>query len=202
MSDKYVLGVRSRKEMGKGPNRRLHQSGDVPGVFYNNKGDNIPFIVSGKDLQKVCDNMGLTQVFSLEIDENGKKTAYDTLLWKVERHPFIKRFQHVDLLGVDPDKEVQVRVPLEFEGTPKGVKLGGRLEAYRRHFMIAAKPFDLPARLTIDVSGMDVADVLHADDVALPANTRRIDAGNFAVVTVLRTRGTVEDGTAEAAAEA
>ncbi len=201
MSDKYVLGVRSRKDMGKGHNRRLHQSGDVPGVFYNTKGENIPFIVSGKDLQKLCDNMGRTQVFSLEIDVDGKKTAYDTLLWKVERHPFIKRFQHVDLLGIDPDKEVKVRVPLEFEGTPKGVKLGGKLEVYRRHFTIAAKPFDLPAKLPIDVSGMDVADMLHADDVALPANTRRVDTGNFAVVTVLRTRGTVDDGVGEANAD-
>ena len=40
---------------------------------------------------------------------------------------------------------------------------------------------------------MDVADVLYANDMPLPPNTRRVDSGNFAVVTVLRTRGT-EDG--------
>ena len=65
---------------------------------------------------------------------------------------------------------------------------------------LAAKPHDLPAKLTIDVTNMDVADVLHANDVALPPNTRRVDAGNFAIVTVLRTRGTVDEE--DAAAEA
>jgi hypothetical protein len=40
---------------------------------------------------------------------------------------------------------------------------------------------------------MDVSDVLHADDMSLPPNTRRVDTGNFALVTVLRTRGTVEE---------
>ncbi len=200
MSDKYVLGVSSRKETGKGCNRRCHQNGNVPGVFYNTKGINIPVTVSGRELQKLCDNVGSTRVFTLEIDEDGKKSAHETMLWKVERHPFIKRFQHVDFFGVDPSQEIKIKIPLEFVGTSKGVKLGGKLEVFRRHVTLAAKPHDLPAKLTIDVTNMDVADVLHANDVALPPNTRRVDAGNFAIVTVLRTRGTVDEE--DAAAEA
>ena len=193
MSDKYVLGVSSRKETGKGFNCRCHQKGNVPGVFYNTKGVNIPVVVSSRELQKLCDQVGNTRVFSLEIDDNGQKSTHEAMLWKLERHPFIKRFQHVDFFGVDPNKEIKIKIPVEFVGTSKGVKLGGKLEVYRKHITLAAKPYDLPAKLTIDVTDMDVADVLHANDLTLPPNTRRVDTGNFALVTVLRTRGTVED---------
>ena len=197
MSEQYVLGVSSRKETGKGHNCRGHQQGNVPGVFYNTKGVNIPVTVTGRELQKLCDNVGRTRVFTLEIDENGQKSKHEAMLWKVERHPFIKRFQHVDFFGIDPSKEIKIKIPLEFTGTSKGVKLGGKLEVYRRHVTLAAKPHDLPAKLSIDVSNMDVADVLHANDMVLPPNTRRVDAGNFALVTVLRTRGTVDEDGAE-----
>lgn len=193
MSEQYVLGVSSRKETGKGPNCRAHQQGQVPGVFYNTKGVNVPVSLPERELQKLCDHVGSTRVFTLEIDDNGQKSKHETMLWKVERHPFIKRFQHVDFFGIDPNKEVKVKIPLEFTGTSKGVKLGGKLEVYRKHVNIAAKPHDLPAKLTIDITNMDVADVLYANDMPLPPNTRRVDSGNFAVVTVLRTRGT-EDG--------
>lgn len=190
MSEQYVLGVSSRKETGKGPNCRSHQNGVVPGVFYDTKGLNIPVSLPERELQKLCDHVGKTKVFTLEIDDNGQKTKHETMLWKLERHPFLKRFQHVDFFGIDPNKEVKVKIPLEFVGTSKGVKLGGKLEVYRRHIMVAAKPHDLPAKLTIDISNMDVADVLHANDMPLPPNARRVDTGNFALVTVLRTRGT------------
>ena len=192
MSDKYVLGVSSRKEMGKGFNRRCHQRGEVPGVFYNTKGVNVPVVLSSRELQKLCEQVGNTQVFTLEIDDNGQKSSHETMLWKLERHPFIKRFQHVDFLGIDPSKEIKIKIPLEFVGTSKGVKLGGKLEVYRKHVTLAAKPYDMPAKLTIDITDMDVADMLHANDMALPPNTRRVDEGNFALVTVLRTRA-VED---------
>ena len=198
MSDQYMLGVSSRKNIGKGPNRRCHVNGDVPGVFYDTKGINIPVTVSSRDLQKLCDHVGSTRVFTLEIDEDGQKHTHEAMLWKLERHPFIKRFQHVDFFGVDPNKEIKVKIPIEFTGTSRGVKLGGKLEVYRRHILLVAKPHDLPAKLTIDISDMDVADVFHANDIPLPPNTRRMDASNFAVVTVLRTRGTAEDGTEEA----
>ena len=196
MSEQYVLGVSSRKETGKGPNCRGHQKGLVPGVFYDTKGLNVPVSLSERELQKLCDHVGSTRVFTLEIDDNGQKSRHETMLWKLERHPFIKRFQHVDFFGIDPNKEIKVKIPLEFIGMSKGVKLGGKLEVYRRHITIAAKPHDLPAKLTIDVSNMDVADVLHANDMPLPPKTRRVDTGNFALVTVLRTRGTEDSAEA------
>ena len=43
---------------------------------------------------------------------------------------------HVDLLAIDPDKEVAAEVPLEFVGKPKGTIDGGQLR------IVMAQPVD------------------------------------------------------------
>ncbi len=132
MSEMKTLSVQKRDALGKGPNRRLREEALVPAVYYAPDGKNILVQVALNPLNKIYEQVGRTNVFNLEIEENGTKTAYPVFVWDAQYHPVKNTFTHVDFYGVDLDKEIHVKVRLRFVGTSKGVKAGGKMEVYRR----------------------------------------------------------------------
>ena len=136
-------------------------------------------------LEKIYESVGRTSVFNLEIDDQGQKTTYPVLIWQVQNHPYKKRFLHVDYYGVDLDKEVKVDVPVEFVGTAKGVKLGGVLEIYRESVRLSSKPLDMPNKLLVDISEMDINSTINVTDLKLPPNVKAVFEQSYAVVSVL-----------------
>lgn len=185
MPAEHILKVQKRDGLGKGPNRRLRAASSVPGVFYSPNGDNVPVQMEALPLEKMYANMGRTSVFTLEINDNGKSSSHPVLVWDVQYHPYKKAFTHVDFYGVDLDKPVKVSVAIEFTGTARGVKLGGRLETYRDSVMLISKPLDMPKKVTIDVTEMGLGSTIRVGDIALPAGVTAAYDVNFAVVSVI-----------------
>ncbi len=197
-----TLCARKREEHGKGCAHRLRAQGLVPGVFYNAKGDNILVDVPALPLEKLYFEIGRTTVFNLEIDDKGTKTTYPVFFWDVQKHPYKKRFVHIDYYGVDLEKEVEVDVPVEFIGTARGVKLGGFLETYRETITVAARPMEMPHKIVIDVTEMGMNEHLTIDKVQMPAGSRAVYDENYAVVAVLsKTKEVAEFDALEAQAE-
>ena len=107
-------------------------------------------------------------------------------------HALVKDYQidalrrditHVDLLAIDPDKEVRADVPLEFIGKPKGAIDGGQIRTILRALEVRAKPSDIPIKLVVDVSPLGIGDVIHVSAIALPANVTTMTGRDLAVVT-------------------
>ena len=199
-----TLQVSKRQGKGKGPSGRLRAEGYVPGVYYTAKGENIPVQAPVLPLEKMFELVGHTTVFNLEIDDQGTKTSYPVLIWKVQPHPYKKRFLHVDYYGVDLEKEVKVNVPLEFVGTPKGVKMGGVLEKYRENVLLSSKPLDMPQKIVVDVTDLDLNMSVNVEDLQLPANVTAVFDQSFAVASVVvpSSEDETEAGAAEDAAKA
>ena len=205
MSIEKTLSVQKRENCGKGPSGRLRSQDLIPGVFYTAQGENIIVQAPTLPLEKIYGEVGHTTVFNLEIDENGQKSTHPVLIWQVQRHPYKKCFTHIDFYGVDLNKEVKVDVPLEFVGVSRGVKLGGVLETYRESVRLSSKPLEMPQKITVDVSDMDINDTISVADLQLPANVSAVYDHNFAVVSVLtkskEDEESGEEGAAPAAAE-
>lgn len=196
-----TLNVSKRNSAGKGPSGRLRSQDLVPGIFYTASGENIMVQVPALPLEKLYEQVGHTTVFNLAIEDEGKTDVHPVLIWQVQRHPYKNCFLHIDYYGVDLDKEIKIDVPLEFVGTPQGVKLGGILEAYREDIRLASKPMDMPKKIVVDVSGLNINDSINVADVQLPENVHAVYDHNFAIVSVMnKTSDDVAEG-AEAAAE-
>ena len=185
MSIEKTLNVQKREGRGKGPSGRLRSKNLVPGIFYSPTGENVLVQAEALPLEKLYEAVGHTTVFNLEIDSNGQKETHPVLIWQVQRHPYKKLFLHIDYYGVDLDKEVKVDVPLEFVGTAKGVKLGGIQETYRESVRLESKPLDMPKKIVIDVSDMNIGDSINVADPQLPPNVSAVYDQNFAVVSIL-----------------
>ena len=205
MTIEKTLSVQKREGSGIGPAGRARTQDMIPGVFYTAKGDNIAVQAPALPLEKMYAEMGRTAVFNLEIDDNGTKTVHPVMFWEVQKHPYKKAFTHVDFYGVDLDKEVKVDVPIEFVGVARGVKLGGVMETYRESVRLSSKPLEMPQKITVDVSDMDINDTISVADLQLPANVSAVYDHNFAVVSVLtktkEDEESGEEGAAPAAAE-
>lgn len=172
MSEFATVTVQKRQATGKGANRRLRAQGIIPAVFYTSGGTGIPVQIVEATLKKLFETMGRTTVFNLEIEDGSKKEVAPALIWDVDYYPIKNRFQHVDFFGVDLKKEIKIRVPLEFTGTAKGVKLGGVLETFCEYVDVQGKPLDLPSKVVADISALDLNGTLRVGDLKLPEGVR------------------------------
>ena len=99
------------------------------------------------------------------------------------------------------DETIQAEVPLEPIGTPNGVKtFGGLLEQSLRAVAIECLPGDLPDRITVDVSQLNIGDSIHVRDIQFPSGVAAKVPLDLTVFSVLAP--VVEEEPVAAAAEA
>lgn len=196
MADLKVLAAQKRDTSGKGFNRRLRVDEIVPGVYYSGAGENFSVQMTEPALNKLYSEVGRTTVFNLEIDADGKKSLHPVLVWDVQRHPVKNRITHVDFYGVDLDKPVKITVPIEFTGVARGTKVGGVMETYREQVQLVAKPLDMPAKIVLDVTPLELGKTVQVADLPLPEGVQAAYDVNYAIVSVLM------PGADDAAAEA
>lgn len=185
MAELLKLSVAERKQTGKGPNRRLRATGMVPGVYYDQKGVNIPVKVEMVPLQKAWKKVSNTQVIDLEIDRDGKAEIVKAMIWRIKYDP-IKPFPiHADFFGVDIEKPLKVVVPFELVGQSPGVKLGGILQQHRDQIEVIAKPLNIPGHITIDISELEIGDKISIGDIEMPEGIEVHFDENFSIVTCI-----------------
>jgi large subunit ribosomal protein L25 len=73
---------------------------------------------------------------------------------------------HADLTRLVKGQKIEVTVPLHLTGEPIGVKeKQGVLEQIIREIEIKCEPREIPDLFEVDVSNLDVHDVLHVSDI-------------------------------------
>ena len=65
------------------------------------------------------------------------------------------------------------------------MKRGGILEIYREVIPLQSKPLNMPKKIVVDVSEMDINDTVNVADLKLPEGVAAVFDQNFAVVSVL-----------------
>ena len=189
MSEVTSLQLKQREERGKGPCARLRSNGLVPGVFYNSKGENISFTVDNLALGKAFEKVRYSKMLELHIDVDGQVEKRNALFKKLVSHPVKRRYDHVDFIGIDLDKEVQVTVPVETVGRAKGVVLGGKLEILEERVMVRCLPTIIPDSIVIDVANLDIAEKVFVEQLVLPEGVKAVYDRNYPVVTIQAGRG-------------
>jgi large subunit ribosomal protein L25 len=183
------LTVEIRTTTGhKGSSRQLRTQGKVPGVCYgasvNGRIEPLPIVVDVKQLRAALDPVRKQNtVIDLTVSGAGTSHKLHALVKDYQLHPLRREITHVDLLAIDPNKEVLANVPLEFIGKPKGAIDGGQIRIVMRFLEVRAKPSDIPVKLTADVSPLEIGDVIHVSGIALPTGVTVVTGRDLAVVT-------------------
>jgi len=189
MSEVTSLQLTPREERGKGPCARLRSNGLVPGVFYNSKGENISFSVENMALGKVFEKVRYSKMLELHIEVDGQVQKRNALFKKLVSHPVKRRYDHVDFIGIDLDKDVQVTVPVETVGRAKGVVLGGKLEILTERVMVRCLPTVIPDSIVVDITELNIGDRVFVDQLVLPEGVKAVFDRNYAVLAIQTGRG-------------
>ena len=120
----------------------------------------------------------------MELEIDGQtRTA---LVQEVQHAPVGNNVLHIDFHAVSMDETLEAEVPLEPMGVANGVKnFGGLLEQNLRALAIECLPRDLPDRIVVDVSALNIGDSIHVRDLQLPpgVTTRvQLDLTAFSVL--------------------
>ena len=208
------LTVTLRARSGKGGSRKLRAQGKVPGVCYGASVDGriepLPIVLDVKQLRGALDPVRKRNtVIDLTIEGGAAPRSLHALVKDFQVDAVRHEVTHVDLLAIDPNKEVRADVPLEFTGKPKGAINGGQIRIVLRSLSVRAKPSDIPVKLGVDVSPLEIGDVIHVSAIALPGGVTSVTGRDLAVVTcaapeeekvAATTEATLAEGAAPAAA--
>ncbi len=196
------LNVIQRDETGKGISRRLRREGMIPAVVYGKSVEPSIVSVNVKDLKAAIRtaagwNTLLTLTGAPAVE--GKVVVLKDL----DVSAISRDLLHADLQVINLKEAMTVMVPVVTVGPAVGEKVGGILQVIRHELEINCLPGVIPEAITVDVSAMDIGDVIHIEDIALPAGVEAPHDVNFTVVTLTgrKPEAGAEEGE-EAAAEA
>jgi large subunit ribosomal protein L25 len=191
------LTAKVRQASGKGVARKLRAQGLIPGVIYGKGKGNLMLTLSPRELRRAMDpERKLNTFFTVTIEGDSDATVEQCVLTDYQADPIRDEFLHVDFLRVDPDSEVVTKIPVEYIGRAVGVVAGGKLRTYQRTARVAAKPGEIPVKLTVDVSPLQAGQTLRMRDLSL-ANARLLDHPNVVVAHVDPPRAAKTDDAAK-----
>jgi large subunit ribosomal protein L25 len=172
--------------------RFLRAEGKIPAIIYG----------LGKDPVKVSipypETLTVLRSGSHILDISLEGKAEKLLIQDVQYDYLQKDVEHIDLLRIDPKKKVHVKVALEFRGTPKGTKEGGILETQTPEIELEVSPLEIPDLIRVNVEHLEMHQILHAKEIALPAGAKLLDYGDKIICQVR----TVKEEVAAVVAEA
>jgi large subunit ribosomal protein L25 len=162
-----VLAADSGRVTGSAVSRRLRAAGKVPAVMYGHGVEPTPVTVEWRELRMaLTTDKGLNAVISLEVD--GEK--HPTIVKDLQRHPVRRDVLHIDFLVVERDKPVEAEVPIVLEGEPiKVLQERGVVDQQMHSLTVMAKPADIPGHISLDISDLEIGQVITLADLALPA---------------------------------
>jgi large subunit ribosomal protein L25 len=174
------------RETNKIANRALRHQGKVPCVLYGGE-KQVYFSAKENDLNKLVNT---PNVYLVQIEVGGE--TIQAILQDIQFHPITDNILHVDFLQVFDDKEITVSIPINFIGTPIGVRNGGNLLVRKRAIKTRALAVNLPDAINIDIEHLRIGKFLYIGDIRDEKYTF-LAADNSVVVGVKTARGAVAD---------
>lgn len=186
---------------GKKAARQMRREGMVPCVLYGEKrGENgLPeataFAVSEKEVNKV---VFTPHIYLVRINLDGKE--HTAIVKEIQFHPVKDNVLHMDFYEVTPEKPIVMGVPIQTVGLAPGVRAGGRLTLMLRKLNVRAKYGDIPEKLTIDVSHLELGKSIKVGELSFE-NMELVTPKEVVVITIKMTRAARSAADAAAAQE-
>src|SRR5581483_1386312 len=180
--ERMQLEVQEREQSGSRESRRLRRAGIVPGVLYG-RGKPHAICVPERDLRRVLTgSAGLHAI--LDVHLAGQKTTHSSILKDYQVDPIRGKIEHFDLQEVRLDQAIQTSVVVELVGESVGTKAGGVLSQVTREVRVEALPLEVPERLELDVSEMEIGATLRISDLPARDGVTLLDDPETVLATV------------------
>jgi large subunit ribosomal protein L25 len=180
-----ILNAIKREKTGKEICKKLRKQGLIPAIVYGPHFQPLPIAVKSSELESaLIKHKGETILFNLQL-ANGEPSKIQAILKDYQTHPVTDKIIHIDFLAIHEKETITIDVPLEFIGKPVGISKGGILEILLHELTIECLPSEIPDKITVDISNLDIGDVLHVKDIKVPKGIKVVDNPEETVATIL-----------------
>ena len=186
------LHAEVRTGTGKGAARQARRNGFVPGIVYGDNTAPQPIQVNYNALLKrLKAGRFLSSLFNLKIE--GMADVH-VICRGVQRDVVKDLPTHIDLMRLHDENRINLFIHVTFinhEASP-GLKRGGTLTVVRNDVELNVLAGDIPDHITVDLTGKQIGDVIHINDVVLPEGTKASIDRNFVIANVAAPAGFVD----------
>jgi large subunit ribosomal protein L25 len=146
----------------------LRRGGEVPAILYGHNVKPVSLAIDTRLLEKVWRRAGRSHLVDLTLDSDQPRKV---LIRELQVDPRTAHLLHVDLFAVNLREKLIVEIPIVPVGDPPAVtdlKIGV-LQQIMTSVKLECLPGDMPAQLSVDVSGLAaIDDGVHLGEVQLP----------------------------------
>ncbi|KRS16681.1 50S ribosomal protein L25/general stress protein Ctc [Roseovarius indicus] len=178
------LHVQERTGTGKGAARAVRREHMVPGIVFGGDVDPLPVKMPFNVLlKKLKDGRFKSTLFNLKVDghEDVRVICRDVQRDIVKDLP-----THFDLMRLRRNTKINLFIPVEFVGEEEapGIRRGGVLTVIRGEIELIVTAGDIPEKVTVDLSALDIGDTVTISQVDLPAGTKPTIDRDFVICNV------------------
>jgi large subunit ribosomal protein L25 len=174
-------------KFNKNAARRVRVAGKIPAVLYGAGADPVAVEVDPKQISRILySETGHNTIFDVDL---GDASAVKAMIVDWQREPIKDMLIHIDLKRIAMDKTLKVSVRVKLMGTPVGVKTaGGILDQVLREVEVECLPADIPNHIDVDVSNLNLYDVVRVSDLPHSDKIKYLDAEDATVAHVITIR--------------
>ncbi len=185
-----------RTESGKKATRQLRSQNLVPAVIYGGKSE-VNFAAPAASFKHI---IYTSQFMTADVTVDGK--TYKCILKDLQFDKVTDVLTHVDFLELVDDKKVIASLPLNYVGTPAGVKAGGKLVTKMKAVKVKTLPKYLKEAIDVDLSALELNENLRIQDI-IADNMEIMNSPRIPIASITMTRQLKqEEATAAKAATA
>ncbi|GHD99046.1 50S ribosomal protein L25 [Allgaiera indica] len=183
------LHAEVRTGTGKGAARQARREGYVPGIVYGGGLDPLPINLEFNPLlTRLKAGRFLSTLFNLKVP--GQEDVR-VICRGVQRDVVKDLPTHVDFMRLKRTTRINLFIHVTFEGheAAPGLKRGGTLVVVRPEVELEVTAGDIPDHITVDLTGKEIGDVIHINDVTLPEGAKPTIERNFVIANIAAPSG-------------
>ncbi len=196
------LVAEARAGTGKGAARQARREGKVPGIVYGDGKEPSPIQIEFNSLlTKLRAGRFMSTLWNLKVDGQDDVRV---VCRGVQRDVVKDLPTHIDFMRLHRNTRVNLFIHVTFENHEKapGLKRGGTLVVVRPEVELMVTASEIPDHITVDLTGRQIGDSIHINDIELPAGVKPTIDRNFVIANIAAPSGLRSADNEEAAAEA
>ena len=172
-----------RESISKSDAKTLRKNGYLIANIYGKGKENIHCAFKRNDFIREVKNK-TDLIFEVEVGTQ----KYPVVIQEYQKDPITSEIIHVDLMLAQKGVEAKYSVKVRIEGVAKGLKNKGVLMISKKRIKVKAAPENLPKDYEINVTNLDVGDVVLVRDFPQNNGVKIVERDDVAIVGVIKSR--------------
>jgi len=158
------LQAKSYTRKAKGDIKRMRKKGLLPAIIYGHGEDSVRVCIEQKEFKKL---MEVLQKEAVTVNVKVEDTKYLCVIKSIQHNPATDQVLHIDFQHIHEGEKIKAIVPIHIFGEAPGLKKGGILDQRLHEVTVRCLPTDIPSRIDVDVSALDLGKTIHLYELTL-----------------------------------